>query len=394
MKLCLVMIGRFEKKDGFYYADKKNINAIERYLKYFDEIQVVARVTNHSSSLYPRQKIDCRNGRISFNLFDELDNFKRAYQYIKVFKNILINSIRKSDVVLCWAEPKTNIVVKLAKKENKPCIVYVGGCNKDILTSSKSLKRKIAGYWIYYSNKKAIRNTDYVHYVTNSELQKRYPTKGRNIGASYVKIITNIGEDQVAKRMKSYEGKLEKISLGIIGYLNEVKGIDTAIKALSNLDDRFILRILGGGDVSPYSDLAKKFGVYDRVFFEGTLQPGNQVLNWLDNIDIYLQPSRTEGLPRATIEAMSRGCPVISSNAMGLVELVKEDWRHNSGDWQTLTRLIVKLASKPEILRKQAQRSFNVAQKYDRTLLDQSIDLFFKDILGSDRGAKRSNIDE
>jgi glycosyltransferase involved in cell wall biosynthesis len=386
MKLCLVMIGRFERKDGFFYADRKNINAIERYLKYFDEIQVVARETKQSSSLYPRQKVDCRNGSISFNLFEELDGINNIYQYIKRFKSKLIDSIRKSDFVLCWAEPKSNLVVKLAKKENKPCIIYVGGCNKDILLSSKSIGRKIAGYWIYYSNKKAIKNANYVHYVTNSELQKRYPAKGRTIGASYVNINTNISEHQIAKRMKLYHGKPEKISLGIIGYLNEVKGIDTAIKAVSKLDGRFNLRILGGGDASQYRDLAKEYDVVDRVLFEGTLQPGEQVLQWLDNIDIYLQPSRTEGLPRATIEAMSRGCPVISSNAMGLVELVEEEWRHNSSDWITLSKLVDKLANDPVKIRENAERSFNIAQRYDRTFLDQSIDLFFKEILGSDIG--------
>jgi glycosyltransferase involved in cell wall biosynthesis len=386
MKLCLVMIGRFERKDGFFYADRKNINAIERYLKYFDEIQIVARETKLSSSLYPRQKVDCRNGRISFNLFEELDGIKNIYQYIKKFRNKLIDSIRNSDYVLCWAEPKSNLVVKLAKKENKPCIVYVGGCNKDILLSSKSIARKIAGYWIYYSNKKAINNANYVHYVTNSELQKRYPTKGRTIGASYVNIKTNISEHQKAKRMRLYNGESEKISLGIIGYLNEVKGIDTAIKAVSKLDGRFNLRILGGGDVSPYRDLAKEYDVVDRVHFEGTLQPGEEVLNWLDNIDLYLQPSRTEGLPRATIEAMSRGCPVISSNAMGLVELVEEQWRHNPSDWTTLSRLVDKLANDPVKLRENAERSFNIAQRYNRTLLDESIDLFFKEILSSNIG--------
>ena len=31
------------------------------------------------------------------------------------------------------------------------------------------------------------------------------------------------------------------------------------------------------------------------------------MFNFLDNIDIYIQPSLTEGLPRALIEAMSGG---------------------------------------------------------------------------------------
>ena len=44
----------------------------------------------------------------------------------------------------------------------------------------------------------------------------------------------------------------------------------------------------------------------------------------MDNIDIYLQPSYTEGLPRALVEAMSRALPCIGSNVGGIPELLRE----------------------------------------------------------------------
>ncbi|MCJ8007991.1 glycosyltransferase family 4 protein [Lederbergia wuyishanensis] len=380
MDLCLVMIGRFEERNGDYYGDKKNINAIERYLRYFDTIYVVARQTDSNSSIYPRQKIDCKNGRISFSLYKEMKGLKDFSRYLSDFKNKLSSSVIKCDMVLCWAETKTKLILKLAKKHKKPVMVYVGGCNRDILFSSKSLIRKMAGIWVYYDNKCAIKNADYVHYVTNSVLQKRYPTNGKYIGASYVKINTAISEKYLENRIGRYD-KLEKFTLGIIGYLNEVKGIDTAIYALSHLDSRFCLRILGGGDPSYYKSMARKLGIEERVIFEGTILPGEPVLNWLDKIDLYLQPSRTEGLPRATIEAMSTGCPIISTNVMGLKELTEREWIHRPGDWKELARLIIDLSSNPDELKKQSKRSFQVAKRYNRDLLDERIDSFFKGII-------------
>ena len=45
----------------------------------------------------------------------------------------------------------------------------------------------------------------------------------------------------------------------------------------------------------------------------------------LDTCDIYVQPSLQEGLPRALIEAMSRGCPCIGARTAGIPELLPEE---------------------------------------------------------------------
>ena len=51
----------------------------------------------------------------------------------------------------------------------------------------------------------------------------------------------------------------------------------------------------------------------------------DKVFEWLDTIDLYVQPSLTEGMPRAAIEAMSRGCPVVVSDVGGLKNLVDKN---------------------------------------------------------------------
>lgn len=382
MNLCLVMIGRFEKRDDGYYGDMKNINAIERYLEFFDNINVVARITD-KNGLYPRQKINLKKGRISFSLYEENNGIERLWN--KAFTNVLVESIQRNDFVLCWAEPRTTQIIKNAKKSKKPCMVYVGGCNRDTLLSSKSLFRKVVAYYIYFSNRWGIYNADYVHYVTNSELQKRYPTRGISVGASYVNVKLDIDAMTKKRRFERYDNLEKKIVLGVVGYLNQVKGIDTAIEALAKLESRFVLKVLGGGERYVYENLAIKYGVQSRVHFEGTLEPGKQVLNWLDGIDVYLQPSRTEGLPRATIEAMSRGCPVVSSNVMGLKELVPDELRHKPGDSAELALLVKDLTGHPEKLKEQAQRSFDVAANYDRRILDKRIEKFFKQILSNEQ---------
>ena len=55
--------------------------------------------------------------------------------------------------------------------------------------------------------------------------------------------------------------------------------------------------------------------------FKG-VKPHDEVLQWMDTLDLYIQPSNTEGLPRSLIEAMSRGCPCVGSDAGGIPELL------------------------------------------------------------------------
>src|SRR5699024_1452325 len=107
------------------------------------------------------------------------------------------------------------------------------------------------------------------------------------------------------------------------------KGFDRAIKYISDIkphNDDYEIHILGEGNSSYLNSIIKEHNMISRVHFDGTRQSGKEVFQWLDNIDLYLHPSLTEGLPRALIEAMSRGCLVIGSNRGGIPELLNADF--------------------------------------------------------------------
>src|SRR5690606_22902968 len=50
------------------------------------------------------------------------------------------------------------------------------------------------------------------------------------------------------------------------------------------------------------------------------------VNEFLDNIDLYVQFSKTEGIQRALLEAMSRGCLTVSSDVGGITELLPKSF--------------------------------------------------------------------
>ena len=48
----------------------------------------------------------------------------------------------------------------------------------------------------------------------------------------------------------------------------------------------------------------------------------DEIFKFLNDMDIYIQPSLQEGLPRAVLEALSMGLPVIGSKTGGIPEIV------------------------------------------------------------------------
>jgi len=97
-------------------------------------------------------------------------------------------------------------------------------------------------------------------------------------------------------------------------------------------------------------------------------QGGSEVAKWLDQLDVYLQPSYQEGLPRATIEALNRGLLVIGSTAGGIPELLPAERMHTPGDAESLATCISRLAKVPiDGVLAETQRNLEVADRYSYT---------------------------
>jgi glycosyltransferase involved in cell wall biosynthesis len=176
------------------------------------------------------------------------------------------------------------------------------------------------------------------------------------------------------RRLAKIKRQLQPLALGLIGTLKtRNKGIQTIFKALSLVSQNlpaFEFRILGEGDPAPWRLEAARHGVGDLVVFDGTLPAGEPVLNWLDNVDVYLQPSFHEGLPRALIEAMSRGCPAIASSCGGIPELLEKECLIRPGDAKHLAELLVKAATNREWQDQQAARNWRKSGEYSRDKLE------------------------
>ena len=117
------------------------------------------------------------------------------------------------------------------------------------------------------------------------------------------------------------------IVIGAMGNIRRPKGYDILLRAAALLvkkSPRYKFMIAGEGSGHLYQDLLKlreDLGLTTHVFFLGFQEDVARVLN---NFDVFLLSSTSEGFSIATIEAMACGLPVIGCQGSGAAEVVTD----------------------------------------------------------------------
>ncbi len=318
-------------------------------------------------------------------------NFKSPSKYFKLKKEaekIISAAVENTDVLILRSVSScTNIALKYAQKYKKPYIFECVGCVFDALWNYSFLGKLMAPY-CFWAERHRIKNSKYVYYVTNEFLQKKYPTYGKSIGCSNV-VIPDPDDSVIKKRYQRIEKKSsdKKVILGTAAAIDvRYKGQEYVIKAIPELvkmgyDVEY--RLAGGNrhNSTFLHDLAKKIRVADRVVFCGSLS-AEEMNSFYDELDIYVQPSKQEGLPRAVIEAMSRGCPAIGTNIAGIPELIQHELLFKKGSSKAVVQAIERLLKMD--LKQVAERNFDKSKEYALDVLDRKRKEFYDDFIKSE----------
>jgi len=338
-----------------------------------------------------RNKIISQNESSSYTIlnhpafqFVEVPNFKslRSILNKNIASSIIHDAVKNHDVIIVRLPSANGVIAKLiAEKLGKPVLVEVVACVFDALWNY-DWRGKIISYFKYLKYKTLIRDSSHVIYVTNQFLQSRYPTAGFSIGISDVEL--NSQDDNI---LVNRCAKIKRISpnvvLGTIASIDvPYKGQANVIKAIYNLKNQgkvnFIYKLVGQGNPNKLQKLINRLGLNDQIQIIGAI-PHKEVFDFLDSIDIYIQPSKVEGMPRAVIEAMSRACPILASNIGGHPELLQSNSLYKADN---ISQLVNKLLSfKVSTLTEWAQ--FNYLKSFDfksSILLKKRYD-FYNDFL-------------
>lgn len=147
-------------------------------------------------------------------------------------------------------------------------------------------------------------------------------------GANPNDINESTSDEELAKAKQTIQKQEGQIVLMNTARLVHQKGHDTVIRALPLLPPHIRLVLVGDGDdETSLKQLAQELGVANRVFFTGKV-PRSAVTAFRKAADIFVGPSRSEGLGNAFLSAMASRLPVIATQEGGIAEFLF-DKKHN-----------------------------------------------------------------
>lgn len=182
-------------------------------------------------------------------------------------------------------------------------------------------------YWVNYVRDEMRLPVDRVVVLSNCVRQADLPSMPRNRESEMV------GEPSILS----------------VGRLDEVKCLDHVIAVLSlPTMERSVFHVVGKGpDRSRLEKLASERGVEDRVIFYGVVDDG-EVAVMAASCDVFVLPSRQEGMPTVLIEMLLHGVSVVSSDIPGnraILEMVGAEGLYPFGDVERLASTILRQAS-------------------------------------------------
>ena len=336
----------------------------QRYLQLGDHVTFLMREAPLTGDMARYSRIT--PDRFTFVAVPDLMSPTRRIRNHRAAMQIIDREVRAADLVVARLPSlTTRLAVGRARVHGKPVLAECVGCNWDALWHH-NWKTKLSAPWYWMAQKAVFRDLTHVVYVTEQFLQARYPTRGKQVAISNVELpalepgVLDRRLQQIAARGG---GPLRLVTAADVGVPYKGQGdVFPVLKALSARGIEAEYHLIGGGDQTRLRARAAALGVEKQVVFHGATEHA-RVFAMLDEMDIYIQPSRQEGLPRAMVEAMSRAMPCTGARTGGIPELIPDGRVFVPGDTVRIEAVLAQLAD-PDTRAQEARRNFETAQRY------------------------------
>lgn len=316
------------------------------------------------------------------------------WQYVRSLRTIrqAVRSSFNSDdaVILRVPSPIGSLAFKRIRQQQRPFGIEMVGDPYDVFAPGavKHPLRPFFRVWLTQRMKQICRHACAVAYVTEKSLQARYQPLPGTFTTHYSSIDLPdeafAAEPRTSTSLSVSHEKTDRLIVTVGSLEQPYKGIHLLIDALetcrrAGIDLR--LRVIGDGKYrADLAEQARTRGVQEYVQFLGMIPGGGAVRQQLDQADLFVLPSITEGLPRAMIEAMARALPCIGSTAGGIPELLAADDLVTPGDVAALARKIREVSGNPERMAQMSSRNLTKAKEYHAEILSLRRRTFYQHV--------------
>jgi glycosyltransferase involved in cell wall biosynthesis len=159
--------------------------------------------------------------------------------------------------------------------------------------------------------------------VAVAESVRQYTAKNLPWDAQAIEVIHN-GID-IAKFQRTRRSEASAVTVGSVGRLEIEKGFDQLILAAAELKRAGLeFRVLIAGEGPQRDALLQLIQQLDLGGFVELPGVVTDMLGFYDQLDLFVLPSLTEGMPISILEAMAMGLPIVATTVGGIPELVRD----------------------------------------------------------------------
>lgn len=344
-----------------------------RYLDVFDRVRVLARVRDVPS--VPDDWQQATGHGVCFAPIPHYLGPRQYLQRVRQVRRAARHALRPHEaIILRLGSPIAALIDPALRREGRPYGVEVVGDPYDVFApgSVDHPLRPFFRWWFPRQMRRQCAGADAAAYVTEHTLQRRYPAAPGALSTSYSSVeLPEAAFTPMSRPARMNQNAWTLVTVGSLAQL--YKAPDVLIDAVATLvRDGLDLRLALIGDGKHRPELEARAvarGMEGRVRFLGQLTAGAAVRAELDQADLFVLPSRTEGLPRAMIEAMARGLPCIGSQIGGFPELLPSDDLVPPGDAPSLAHAIRAMVTDPARMERMSARNLECARAYREEVL-------------------------
>jgi glycosyltransferase involved in cell wall biosynthesis len=384
MRVLIVIDHRFDSTpDGAVWTQTMFTPSYwKRYLEVFDEVRVVARVRPVEKAL---------PGWIQVNV-DEitvqpLPHYLGPWEYFRQRQQVLAaaqSAFTVGDAIMFYsASPPVLAIQKKTDALGYPFGVYIIANPYDVF-SPGAVRNPLRPFfrWLAPRQLRSLcQSASAAAYITEAALQHQYPPSPTAFTTYYS--MAELTDEAFVEQPRTFGPGQTSWTLITVGAMSQLyKAQDILIKALARCVHQGMdlqLVFVGDGQYRLMLETqAAELGIGDRCHFRGQLTTGSVVRQELDQADLFVLPSRQEGLPRAMLEAMARGLPCIGSTVGGIPELLPLEDMVPPTNIEALADKICEMVKDTDRLTHSSAQNLHRAQDYREHCIRDRRTMFYK----------------
>ncbi|MCP8686262.1 glycosyltransferase [Marinobacterium sedimentorum] len=254
--------------------------------------------------------------------------------------------------------------------------------NRASISTPKSSRYRLVARLGHYYNLKYYRHADY--WVGNSKGICKHLIDG-GMPADRVVHIPNFADETRVEPLPrdSFDTPSDRPLILAAGRLHVNKAFDVLLHALVDLPGVTLWLAGSGPEEANLRALCSKLGLDERVRFLGWR---NDVTALMRTADLFVCPSRHEGLGSIVMESWVHGCPIVATNSQGPGEVITDGL---SGlitpvdDARALTAAIRSVLESDDLRRSLIEGASQVyAQGYSREYIVNEYAEFYRRVTG------------